>query len=857
MKAYDLVQKGKRTADDFTASFGKAYKYWKENPAEISQKLVPLSENYQRLLMEGQKAGLPIEEWLNYAPHTLPGTPKKGFFDWMLPSEIAFNHAESAGGAGGKIGEFLPSFGKERTLPTILDRFEQGIPTELNAFKNYVTYADRMWGAIYNKNLIDTVLSKWGQEVTFPAARKLLEIPKGEDLYIAGSKLKELGHFHSVGEDIVKPLWKMTDDLKEEVGTKLGFLREEAGRIATQIEDTKAGAAHLTAEALPGLEARLANIKEVIKNTTLTPMKAYQMPSSVADVVNNFMRQVDHDPGFDGFRQMYGKISTLAKSWWTAGMPYFWIRHRAGEVWKAYLDCGPGITQDYFTAHKALATYKQLLKDKIYDWDKIPELVRHGLERGGIDQGYWTRTIAGAADHEIDAMLGSGKFKKAIEALNPLDRNNLWLRAGSHLVKDGENLNRLAVMSYHMRHGLSAEEAGARAFHSQFDYAPVLQGGLDKAAGKIFFFWTFISRNIPYHVEQMIEHPGRFSVVPKAYKLGEKGGETPEELEYRRPYMEETAMVPIPNYNGSIVHDSLDKLSKMVQIPAGWLATHAGAAPEIQKWFQQLSEQGFNHNGTIYVNPNMPWGELAKFSVNHPVEDIKKEALARLNPLIKWVVESVTAGQQNGQLVDPYTGSRYEPGAITIAPTWMQFLNKMFPRQDQQAHSQLVQGALDRLGVVRGNDGLAYVPTKNLNLLQTLLPPLNLLQRMTPPMERPGKDFVQYGKAYDKWLLALVGTWTGIRMHIPEVEVEKIQRVKAEAGKVQENVAFAKRLKMFPEEYYKKGKTKKVEFQGEQIEVERPKKISKEYKFQKHHKVEESPADWLARIRKIQGGGQQ
>jgi hypothetical protein len=108
---------------------------------------------------------------------------------------------------------------------------------------------------------------------------------------------------------------------------------------------------------------------------------------------------------------------------------------------------------------------------------------------------------------------GGGQYHADEIALETMGRvtNNAFTRASRRIGENAEGRLRMGMALDTIERGGSVEEAMARVKRVQFDYSEV--SDFDRIAKKVIPFWTFMSRNIPFQIQQMWLKPRAYAIM--------------------------------------------------------------------------------------------------------------------------------------------------------------------------------------------------------------------------------------------------------------------------------------------------------------------------------------------------------
>jgi hypothetical protein len=472
---------------------------------------------------------------------------------------------------------------------------------------------------------------------------------------------------------------------------------------------------------------------------TLAPEFAYKMPAVMADLTNKYLKAVSSDAELNVFTKLNTKFLNVFKPWMLS-WPGTQFRNMQGGIWNNFID-GIRNPLDYMRASKELMAegWKYARGKPVSKW------FADAMENGVLDRGQFNMESLRSAESLMKK--GMTPFYKDPRSLNPLSSEFAVLRVGRGMMNPVENVLRYTAYKHYLKKGFNPRAAGLRVMASQFDYSPEVLSKFDKSMTQIVPFWRWTRNNIPYQLGKALERPGQYAVGEKILSgLERSANETPQEQEYRRPYMRDLGMVPIPNTE--VARGIMGAVGKTVGRLVGMPVTEP------------------THQGTMYLNPNLPFQDLQKLTPRQ-YSDLLRET----SPIVKMVF-NVVLGEQAGFRQDLATGRRLSESELDTAPGWLQAIANLGQRVPG------ISAMTSRLGMVQHRaDGRWLIPPDNMQNLLALMPPMTMVGGFTPPGEIQAANFKEKNRAYDLWMSNMVSKLFGIKFVLPSIEGEKNRRL--------------------------------------------------------------------------------
>ena len=286
--------------------------------------------------------------------------------------------------------------------------------------------------------------------------------------------------------------------------------------------------------------------------------KKYVFPSWVADALNKWKDVFVSPQSHSYFNKFWNKTTSLWKGYVTA-TPGFIARNTFfGNTWAGYLMLGgsffnPEAAKEGFYTWFAqfpdmVERFKVLQgKSKIsgkYYTELADELLRNNIFRGG----QYAYDLQSKLTLWEEFQNWYNKGTSILQTVNPLNENNFYLKTFRQLGEFSEDIPK--AMSYII--GLKkffgdADTVSQLVKRYFFDYSE-LTGTEKKVFRQYFFpFYTWMRKNIPLQIEEMLAQTNKFKVFPlsKKYLEDVSANGAPDER-YLPEYMKENYYIRTP-----------------------------------------------------------------------------------------------------------------------------------------------------------------------------------------------------------------------------------------------------------------------------------------------------------------------
>lgn len=250
---------------------------------------------------------------------------------------------------------------------------------------------------------------------------------------------------------------------------------------------------------------------------------AMVIPAEIDEAIRRIRTNIHDDQFLADFQKVWSRLMGRWKVAVTVVNPGYRVRNTISDTWNMWVSGVPL----WAIARYGEASAK-LLNDAIRKGDPkalalFQEAYEHSVMSGlfGGDIERVLRTMrSGASDQRARDL---AKDKKFIAAYTTLATN---------FNRNAENWGRLTHYLYRRQYeGLSPAAAAQKVRTAHFDYED-LTPFERKVKGNLIPFYTWTRNNVPFQIQAMLTHPGRYSAFPKLqnemeYAAGEDAGVAP------------------------------------------------------------------------------------------------------------------------------------------------------------------------------------------------------------------------------------------------------------------------------------------------------------------------------------------
>jgi len=229
----------------------------------------------------------------------------------------------------------------------------------------------------------------------------------------------------------------------------------------------------------------------------------HAMPSEIAKFVEDNLTFINNPNKVDEFLKGWDATTKWFKSWTLSLFPGYHERNIAGNMWNNFVS---GVKlksyKDALKVQRGIAIGEQgsiKLGNKTYTYNELRDLADNN---GVTSRGLYAVDIEKSL---IEEMGGAEKWMT-------LSSENKAIAYGKKVGEVIEDNARFANFLDGLTKGMTPEKAAKRVRHTLFDY-----GDLTKTEQQIFKrlfpFYTWTRKNIPFQIENIIKHPGKYKAI--------------------------------------------------------------------------------------------------------------------------------------------------------------------------------------------------------------------------------------------------------------------------------------------------------------------------------------------------------
>lgn len=251
------------------------------------------------------------------------------------------------------------------------------------------------------------------------------------------------------------------------------------------------------------------------KEFTMGPLKGFAAPGEAVEGIEKYYKTFVSDDATNQLLKFYDGALGIWKGTVTSIFPSFHIRNLTGNLWNMYLG-------GFKNPAKLLdAAEIQRGKELVVGGQKI---TRDLLETLGITQ---TGQFGADVPKILETALGKGN---KLNNLNPL-------KAGRAVGTVLEDNSKVAFFLDRMAKGDTIQQAAAQTRKYLFDYNQLTDFERN-VMRRVVPFYTWMRKNVPLQLEQLVAQPGKFAVVSKALK-GLNADLSEEDIQFMPDYIKE------------------------------------------------------------------------------------------------------------------------------------------------------------------------------------------------------------------------------------------------------------------------------------------------------------------------------
>ena len=228
----------------------------------------------------------------------------------------------------------------------------------------------------------------------------------------------------------------------------------------------------------------------------------WALPDDIAKFVDDNLVYLNDPKKVNMFLGQYDELTRWWKSWTLSVFPSYHIRNAVGNSWNNFvIGVKPQTYKDALLVQRGIAKNeagtilingKKVSYNQIRDWSD---------EFGVTGRGLFTSDI----ETSLKMEMGEGKWMT-------LSSKNKAIEYGKRVGEAVEDNARFANFIDGLRKGMKPEAAAKRVRKTLFDYSD-LTDFEQQVMKRIFPFYTWTRKNVPFQLEQLVKHPGKYKAI--------------------------------------------------------------------------------------------------------------------------------------------------------------------------------------------------------------------------------------------------------------------------------------------------------------------------------------------------------
>lgn len=451
-------------------------------------------------------------------------------------------------------------------------------------------------------------------------------------------------------------------------------------------------------------------------------MKNTAVPSEVAGMMDKYYDIFMNPKEQSKFLQGYDSMTRWWKAWTLSPFPSYHARNAAGNAFNNWVvGVSPTSYGDVIKMHRAIDDTASGITTKngeFISWKDVKKDIdenQMGIRSRGL--------MAVDLEVALEAELGGAKWA----TLSADNKGLLMARKGGEKMED---YFRIANYIDGLKKGLSPAEAGHRVRQTLFDYSDITEFE-QNVAKRLIPFYTWSRKNIPFQIENMVKHPGKYKAVDSMRR----------EIEARQPEMETEerwlSQMFLENYPTRIGFDKQGNPKYFLLgtwLPAGDVIRFATAPQELIKdGLHPLIKTGYETfiAGEDGKYQNLFSGKVLAKEVMGETKEIYDDFLGTNMPRrLSNVLTNIRALSEMDRLyygfnpdkrtpsiypdlVEPRTGTEAMIGFLT----GLRSMNANLGFQKQQYAKRLTQAEFELTGFLYTQLGAGVAPEKRKELI--------------------------------------------------------------------------------------------------------------------------------------------
>ena len=254
--------------------------------------------------------------------------------------------------------------------------------------------------------------------------------------------------------------------------------------------------------------------------------EGFVMDRDIIKFVDDNINAIHNPKEVNAFLNKWDQVTGWWKSWTLSVFPSYHFRNSVGNMWNNFVvGVEPKFYKEAYKFQDATAGSRYIDNSGVGGADAFPN------PAGGLDKAYDAFKTKNGTEYtytqlrdlmDEHGVVGRGFMSMDIETTLrsemgdarwfTLTRENKAIEIGKRTGEVLENNARIANFMDGLDKGLTPAEAAARVKKTLFDYSDLTKAE-QEVAKRIMPFYTWSRKNIPFQIEQMVRHPGKYKAI--------------------------------------------------------------------------------------------------------------------------------------------------------------------------------------------------------------------------------------------------------------------------------------------------------------------------------------------------------
>jgi len=254
--------------------------------------------------------------------------------------------------------------------------------------------------------------------------------------------------------------------------------------------------------------------------------EGFVMDRDIIKFVDDNINAIHNPKEVNAFLNKWDQVTGWWKSWTLSVFPSYHFRNSVGNMWNNFVvGVEPKFYKEAYKFQDATAGSRYIDNSGVGGADAFPN------PAGGLDKAYDAFKTKNGTEYtytqlrdlmDEHGVVGRGFMSMDIETTLrsemgdarwfTLTRENKAIEIGKRTGEVLENNARIANFMDGLDKGLTPAEAAARVKKTLFDYSDLTKAE-QEVFKRIMPFYTWSRKNIPFQIEQMVRHPGKYKAI--------------------------------------------------------------------------------------------------------------------------------------------------------------------------------------------------------------------------------------------------------------------------------------------------------------------------------------------------------